>query len=227
MRVAFVSDLHGNLCKIPECDLLIMAGDLTPTDIGPRNYKQKLDKHVAWVKGPFTDWVSDSPAKETVLIAGNHDFVFQERPDVVKGLPFTYLYNSSTEVGGVKIWGSPYTPWFYNWAFNAPRWYPKGQEFLKEIWNTIPNETDIVVTHGPPRGILDLTEWDREYVGCPALFKRIKEIKPKFHVFGHIHEEYGREVKKWEGTDKQTEFINASICTLQYDPTNLPIVVEI
>jgi hypothetical protein len=115
----------------------------------------------------------------------------------------------------IKIWGSPWQPEFYNWAFNLPR-----GEALKEKWDMIPVDTDILITHGPPFGKLDYVDYSKINVGCEELLKRVEEIKPKIHVCGHIHGGYGYVF------DGNTHFINASILNDRYEFRNKPIIVD-
>lgn len=192
---------------IPPCDMLLCAGDIS--------YRGK-EKNVR----KFLTWFSSRPAKYKIFVAGNHDFIFEKNPEQARAIldefpDVIYLENSSVEVEGLKIWGSPWTPWFHNWAFNART------EKIRSVWSQIPDDTDILITHGPPRGILDKTYWTNEEVGCPWLARNITRIKPKLHVFGHIHEGYGMIEK--DGTT----FVNASTCTLQYKPTNKPVELDI
>ena len=126
------------------------------------------------------------------------------------------MNDSGITIDGIKIWGSPIQPEFFNWAFNRKR----GAEIDKH-WQLIPDDTDILVTHGPPFGYLDETA-RMERVGCVDLLKRIDEIKPKVHVFGHIHEGYGTAIN-----DRDTLFINASVLDEHYRLVNEPICFEI
>jgi Icc-related predicted phosphoesterase len=129
---------------------------------------------------------------------------------------FTYLQDEAVSLLGYKFFGSPWQPWFCDWAFNLER----GQPCLDK-WRLIPDDTDILVTHGPPIGFGDLCAHG-ERVGCVDLQLEIQDrIKPKVHAFGHIHEGYG----SW--TDGTTTFVNASTCTFTYRPTNQPIVVDL
>ncbi|WP_143068767.1 metallophosphoesterase family protein [Kaistella treverensis] len=125
-----------------------------------------------------------------------------------------YLHNSSVEIDGLQIWGSPYPPTFFNWAFNVDR----GKE-IEKIWKDIPRDTDILITHGPPFGILDQTH-SNQHVGCEELLKKIYKIQPQYHLFGHIHEAYGI-----FNTEKTT-FINGSVLNEHYEMVNLPITFE-
>lgn len=111
---------------------------------------------------------------------------------------------------------SPYQPEFCDWAFNVPA----NSARIRQIWSKIPNDVDVLLTHGPPAKILDRT-YDGVNAGCQPLLERIKQIKPRLHVFGHIHEAYGLEEQN------STIFVNASTCSLRYKPTQPPITVDL
>ena len=114
------------------------------------------------------------------------------------------------------LFSSPYQPEFCDWAFNVPANSPQ----IKQIWAKIPNDVDVLITHGPPANILDLS-CTNEHTGCLFLLERVKQIKPRLHVFGHIHEAYGRV------EENSTIFVNASTCSLRYKPTQPPITVDL
>lgn len=205
MKIVTISDTHQkhiNL-KIPDGDMLIVAGDITEGI-----YFLGADR--------FNAWLGTLPHKYKIVIAGNHDFYFQDQPDRVKEILSNaiYLNESGITIEGIKIWGSPWTKWFYDWAFNIPI----GTD--ADYWKKVPDDTDILITHGPPYGILDTTKLRNEPAGCKELLKTVERIKPKLHVFGHIHESYGTY------TNKETTFINTSICNEKYEPINKPIVYE-
>jgi len=126
-----------------------------------------------------------------------------------------YLNDSGVSIDGLKIWGSPIQPWFYDWAFNRQR----GADILRH-WNQIPEDTDLLITYGPAHGILDLTT-SNESVGCSDLLSRIREVNPQVHISGHIHEAYG-ELEKFG-----IKFINASVVNANYMMTNEPIEIEL
>jgi Icc-related predicted phosphoesterase len=206
MKIVCISDthtLHKNM-KIPDGDLLIHAGDVSS--------RGKLEEIIQ-----FNDWLGTLPHRHKVMIAGNHDFYFESNPPHAKSLitNAVYLNDSGIEIEGIKIWGSPVQPWFYDWAFNRQR-----GEDIRKHWDLIPTETDILITHGPPYGILDETARG-ELVGCEDLLKVIQQrVKPRLHVFGHIHEGYGKtEIG-------ETIFVNAAMVNLQYRPVNQAIVVD-
>ncbi len=206
MKIVAISDTHGKHAKLnlPEGDMIIHAGDVSSGGL------------ISEIK-PFLDWYGQLPYKYKVFIVGNHDFLAENNPTIFrKMIPdnLIYLEDSAVTIEGIKIWGSPITPWFYNWAFNRQR----GND-IASYWAKIPTDTDILVTHGPAYNVLDKTTRG-ELTGCKDLLERIDEIKPAFHIFGHIHEAYG--VEKLN----DTTFINASVLNLQYQLKNEPIVFE-
>ena len=213
MLISLISDTHNKhkQLELPGGDLILCAGD-----ISSRGYFHEIRNFCKWFEAVYYD--------NCVFIAGNHDFGFQDDPEECMRLlseypGIDYLQDDLLLVGNewdayeekVKIYGSPWQPWFYNWAFNLPR---NGWE-IEQKWKDIPANTDILVTHGPPFGILDRTPRG-EHVGCEFLLDRIKEIKPKIHVFGHIHCEYGY---YFDGT---THYFNASVLNEQYEYQNTP-----
>jgi Icc-related predicted phosphoesterase len=200
MKATFISDTHGkhNELKLTGGDLLIHAGDLSG-----RGLKQEI--------AYFMDWFAKQEYTYKVFIAGNHDFLFERDPAMAEALipdNIIYLNDSATIIEGYKIWGSPITPYFYDWAFNRLR----GPEIDKH-WALIPHDTDILVTHGPPAKILDRTTRG-DKVGCENLLAKIIEVKPKFHLFGHIHEARGT------FSDVNTNYINASVLNELYVKVN-------
>ncbi|QTE22480.1 metallophosphatase domain-containing protein [Polaribacter cellanae] len=206
MKIVLISDTHGNHnIRIPEGDVLIHAGD-----VSSRGRKTEIDA--------FIKWFQSQPHKHKIFIAGNHDFYFEEatQNNIKINYPnLMYLNDSGCEIDGIKFWGSPIQPTFFNWAFNRNR----GNE-IKKHWDLIPNNTDILITHGPPHKILDLTK-NEEYAGCEELKKKVLEIQPKLHVFGHIHEAYGKT------TRNNTLFVNASLLDERYQNVNTPIEIEL
>lgn len=215
MRIVCISDTHTSHKKpfgdngeyLPEGDILLCAGDIT--NIGD-----------PWDVFNFANSFTKTNFKHKITIAGNHDFCFERQKLLVKDMleksGWTYLQDEEVVVEGLKIYGSPWQPEFNNWAFNLPR-----GEKLKRVWDNIPLDSDIVITHGPPHGILDFVHYDKIHVGCEELLPKILEVKPKLHLFGHIHETYG------VFRDKDITFVNASICNLKYQPINRPIVFDI
>lgn len=206
MKFVVISDTHGQHEKIilPKGDAIIHAGDLSKKGSTP----EVID---------FLKWYSQLDFKYKFFIAGNHDFLFEQNADLVDALMpqnLIYLYDQSVTIEGIKIHGSPIQPWFHDWAFNRQR----GTD-IQRHWDLIPADTDILVTHGPPAGILDRLSIDLE-VGCENLLHTVKKIKPRFHIFGHIHEAYG--IFQEDGTT----FINACILNEHYEMQNEPWTFE-
>jgi predicted phosphohydrolase len=169
----------------------------------------------------FFEWFGTLPHRHKVVIAGNHDFGFERMAEQAEALVpanVIYLRDAGCEVEGLRLWGSPWQPWFMDWAFNLER----GPE-IAEKWAMIPDDVQVLITHGPPLGVLDLTQnRPPEHAGCADLGIRITQLPDlRLHVFGHIHEGYGR-VEQGGVT-----FVNASICDAGYVPRNRAVVVEI
>ena len=218
LRITFISDTHNKhkqlTSLLPGGDLIVHAGDLS--SLG----------HQHEIQG-FCTWFNKlSNYDHKVFISGNHDFMFEKDPAQAKEIwtsykDIDYLQDEvmSIQIGDnpeVKIYGSPWQPEFYNWAFNLPR---NGEE-LEAKWAAIPNDIDILITHGPANGYLDKVMGGWENLGCEKLTEAIKIKKPKIHVCGHIHSGYGYLF------DGDTHFINASVLDEQYYLTHKPLTVD-
>lgn len=208
MRLVLISDTHGlhGQVKLPDGDVLIHAGDCL-------NHGTKASELTS-----FASWFKDQPHKHKLAIAGNHDFFFEQyraECEAALGPSVTYLEDSGTTIDGLHFWGSPVQPRFFDWAFNRDRGFA-----INQHWRMIPDDTDVLVTHGPPDMLLDQCPNGR-HVGCTDLLARILKVKPKLHVFGHIHHSYGE--KYFHGT----RYVNASQCNEKYRITNDPIVVDL
>jgi predicted phosphohydrolase len=202
LRIVCVSDTHSHHADltVPAGDWLLFAGDLS--------------RHGALADvTEFDRWLGTLPHRHKVVICGNHDFCFEREPAAAQTLirNAVYLQDSGVTLDGLRIWGSPWQPCFHDWAFNLPR----GPE-LAAKWALVPADTDVLLTHGPPFGILDATVRG-EHVGCEELLARVTTLKPKLHLFGHIHEAAG--VRAEAGT----LFVNASCYPAE---TSGPVVVE-
>jgi Icc-related predicted phosphoesterase len=212
MKITFISDTHGKHAeltdKLPGGDVLIHSGDFMR---GGYEEGEAID---------FFDWLEHDVTgyKYKIFIAGNHDRLFENEPEQAIKLkdayaPSTiYLQDSSFKIEGIKFYGSPWTPAFNNWAFNVER----DSDEIEEKWNRIPNDTDVLITHGPPLGILDYTPYGGD-VGCERMISKVLEIQPLIHVFGHVHSSYGH---KYNDT---TDFINASNLNDHYKLVNEPV----
>ncbi|XP_043919761.1 metallophosphoesterase domain-containing protein 1-like isoform X2 [Protopterus annectens] len=215
VRFVCISDTHfANNIPLPEGDVLIHAGDFS--DWGRR---QEIEK--------FCAWLDVCNFEKKIVIAGNHDlsldkYFMEEFLKIDPGFNAmsllsnycTYLQDSFTTVKGLKIYGSPWIPEYGACGFSTLR------KNLKEIWQKIPIDTDILITHFPPFGICDKVP-AVGHVGCEALTTAVKEIKPMLHVFGHIHEGYGYSF------NGNTLFVNASILTKSRLPVNPPFVIDL
>lgn len=208
MRVTALSDTHSQHdgFMIPAGDVLVHAGDVT------REGRLEELKH-------FNEWLETLPFKHTLVVPGNHDFCFEDpdRRDRAEAIltEGELLIDEARTIGDVKFWGSPWQPRFFDWAFNRERGRP-----LREKWALIPEDADVLITHGPPKAIGDrVAQGDR--VGCEELRKRVLEVEPSYHVFGHIHEGYGRY------REAGVEFLNVSVCDFHRRPRNAPIVFTV
>ncbi len=150
-------------------------------------------------------------------MAGNHDFCCEaDAAECRRRLaPAVYLQDEVIAVRELTFYGSPWQPWFHDWAFNLPRGAP-----LRAKWDLISKQTDVLITHGPPSGVGDRTAGG-ERVGCRDLLAAVERIRPRLHVFGHIHEGYG--IYRQE----RTTFVNSSICGLSFQPENEPICIDL
>jgi Icc-related predicted phosphoesterase len=204
MIIDCVSDLHGHFPELSGGDLLIVAGDV-----------QRNLLHASYLN--FCDWFSEQKYKKKVFIAGNHDMslaVLDRAITSIEGCD--YLQDSNTEFEGLKIWGSPWVRGFGNWNVHAKAFCVENDKELSRKWEMIPDDTDILITHSPPIGILDM-DLHYEQCGSPSLAKKIEKIAPKLHVFGHIHESYGI----FESST--TKFVNAALMNENYKPLNKPL----
>lgn len=229
MKIAAMADTHEKheRIDIPDVDVLIHAGDFCGTG---RPEEASL----------FLQWWNEIDVEHRILIAGNHDRCFErrisERPGLLRkaGESGHYLQNESVSINGVTFYGSPYTPEFNDWSFMKKR----GDE-LDKNWSKIPDETDVLITHGPPFGILDRARVRRQGgglwggrasrrsmrrfkpVGDRQLQKALKRVRPDLHIFGHIHEQYGQE--NYEGVT----CVNASLVNEDYELSREPIILTV
>ncbi|QSQ11972.1 metallophosphatase domain-containing protein [Myxococcus landrumensis] len=210
MRLVLISDTHRRHeeLEVPACDVLIHAGDFSK-----RGKQPELES--------FLSWFSAQPAREKVFVAGNHDFICEREPGLTRELArqagVHYLDDEELVVSGLRLWGSPVTPRFGGMAFN----YDRGAPILAR-WNLIPEGLDILITHGPPKGVGDRT-FLGAHVGCSDLLARVHQVRPRLHVFGHIHESFGEH----SVPDVPTRFLNVANCHLLPFGLRPPVTVEL
>ena len=218
MRLVCLSDTHNRHREIavPEGDVLVHAGDATM-----RGSRREVEDFAAWLVA--------LPHRHKVFVPGNHDWMFQREPQAARALipGVVYLEEAGVTLDGVSFWGSPWQPWMMSWAFNLRRGEP-----LRRKWELVPAGTDVLVTHTPPHGIQDrvmkitgrdfaaATGHDR-HVGCEELRAALPRIRPRVHVFGHIHEGHG--ILEDDGT----RFVNPSCVDMNYREIQPPLVVEL
>lgn len=222
LRLVCVSDTHGQhwgFDSMPAGDVLLVAGDFTE-----RGKRQEIED--------FDFWLSRQPYRFKVVVSGNHDLRFEEFPEESRQLLSHANYLRDSEVNlrpsmfgrdneswKVRIWGAPWTPRFYDWAFNLDR----GSEKLRKVWQQVPTGVDVLVTHGPPFGILD-RDPRADRVGCELLRAELDRIRPRVHVFGHLHRDYGiKSLPELPGS----LFVNAAICDDRYEVHRNPIVIDL
>ncbi len=216
LNITLISDTHNKHNKLTDDliggDILIHAGD-----ISSMGYTHQVED--------FLKWFDAQPYYHKIFIAGNHDFGFEtevrgyDALDLVeKFCDVTYLMDSSVMIDGIKIYGSPWQPRFFDWAFNLDR----NSDELNKKWEMIPDDTDILITHGPAHGFVDKVIGKTESLGCELLTKHIQQrVKPTLHICGHIHSGRGHH---FDGT---TNFINASVLNERYEYEYKPINITL
>lgn len=214
LRIVCVSDGHGHLPYIPECDLLLIAGDMLPTS----NHNIYFQHN--WLHKAFRRWLDRIPARDVVSTWGNHDFIGERMSLVPHDLRWTTLIDEGIVVQGVKVWGSPHQKTFPpvdppQWAFNL------SEAELAQKWAMIPADTNILLLHSPPYMAGDWSPHGNVHAGSPSLRHCIEEIQPELVVCGHLHSGYGLH------QIGRTTCINASHCDEGYRPVNKPIVFDL
>ena len=218
MKILVLSDTHNKHNLIPSKYLENIDGSIDTIlhsgDVSSRGTESEILS--------FLDWFDKLPFKNKIFIPGNHDWFFESASKhIIKYTMDKYpninlLLNSGIEIDGVKIWGSPATPYFHGWAFNYVG------DSIKACWDIIPLDTHILLTHGPIFGYLDVT-LDGDRTGCEYLREKLPEFTNlKLHICGHIHEDYGY----YEFVDGML-FLNASVLNRRYEMQNKPIVLEL
>jgi len=212
MRLVCISDTHGDhdLLTLPEGDVLIHAGDITA-----HGTEQDVLK--------FIEWFGNQPFAHKLFIAGNHDRFCESHPEQTlqfsEDAGVTWLNDTGLIIEEKQFWGSPITPRFFDWSFMRD----PGADIEKH-WNLIPQDTSVLITHGPPLGILDEVRRSPtvvENTGCVSLLKHVQKHPPLLHLFGHIHEGYGH------FHDYSIDFHNVSTMNQGYKIQNAPVVLDL
>jgi Icc-related predicted phosphoesterase len=218
MKICAISDLHGNLPTIPDdTDLLLIGGDICPNFSGGQSEKQR-----AWFLREFLGWLEKQPVKDVLGTWGNHDFLpnpgrewskLEEFRPIIK---VDELIEYPHESGMLKIWFSPWSNQFGNWA------WMKDPEDLKAVYAAIPEDVDIIVSHQPPRGFCDSSYvTNHEPVGSKELLNTILRVRPEAVICGHIHGGHG-----WKKLPDRGIVYNVSIVDERYQPVNPPTIIE-
>src|ERR1019366_1343500 len=213
MKIISFSDTHSYHRKlaIPDGDVLICCGDIT--------WRGEMN-----IIADFSNWLKELPHKHKIVIFGNHEVGFENGPnrnaaiDLIRAAGVHYLEDSGVEIEGKIFWGSPITPFFMDWEYNRHR----GKD-IKYHWNKIPDETNVLITHGPAKGILDDTT-NNGSQGCEDLLNRVLELKRlQLHLYGHLHRQ-GCSVEEINGV----KFANCAVLDDNYRFHNKPInIIEI
>jgi Icc-related predicted phosphoesterase len=209
VRVCCIGDFHGRLPPpVPPCDLLLVAGDIGPDE---------PEAAEAWLRTGLGPWLEAQPAREIVAVAGNHDLLAAADPSSFRtAAPWRYLDNESAVVAGARLAGSAWSLPFGHWPFMAE------EDVLAGIWQRIPEDTEILLVHGPPYGCCDATARGVRG-GSLTLLRRVTELPDlRLVCCGHIHEGYGRETL-WTGA----LVVNASLVDLSVELANEPVVIDL
>jgi Icc-related predicted phosphoesterase len=207
MKICAVSDLHDHMIELPKCEVLVIAGDISMSG-GP-----------VWFEKVFIPYLVDKKYDICLLIFGNHDdgiYMNAQWKDIELFLPdnVKMLNNKVYKYKNIKFYGSPncrYIPGFLN-TFN--------EEKLKNIYSVIPDGIDILITHSPPYGVGDIIKGDDYHLGSVSLMEKVRQIKPKVHIFGHIHT--GKKYTK----ENEIEFFNVSVTDETYDVVYKPTTIN-
>jgi Icc-related predicted phosphoesterase len=217
VRVCCTSDWHGYLPAIPPCDVLVLGGDYEPNT----NPLEAMAMYKAMALHLKT-----APCRHVVMIAGNHDWLLdRDAANVLAimngGRRIRYLRDFGCEIDGVRFWGSPWTPPFFDWAFMKPE--PELDELYRQY---APDTVDVLVTHGPPAGVLDMNGLGMK-CGSTALRDYVTRAKPQLHIFGHIHEAGGKTAGLMVGDGQFVACRNACYVNSRYVPAHPPVVVDV
>lgn len=209
MKISFISDTHTKHRQLGKLsgEVLVHCGDFSS-----RGHPDEFLK--------FVNWIKECDFEHKIIIAGNHDLGLENKrkkssEKLMLDAGIIYLNDSGVIINDIKFWGSPIQPTYHSWAFMRDR-----GEMIQKHWDLIPSDTDVLITHGPPYGILDECQ-DGKLAGCQNLLATIRKLNIKVHAFGHIHEQHG--VVKKEGVI----FLNASNLDVNFKLTRAPILINL
>ena len=222
MKAVAISDMHSMLnFKVPKVELLLIAGDLCPA---VHSAHLSINMQHNWLDNEFRKWINEQPVNHAIAVSGNHDWIWEVAKDRVPWFgmgddrKFEYIEDELIIYKKLKIYGTPVQLPFNDWAFN------RDEESIQKYWDNIPTGLDILLLHCPPYGILDETHhpnYASEHIGSKSLLKRIKEVRPRYVIFGHNHGEHG--AKEIDGIT----YVNASLVDEEYKMVREPIILEI
>ena len=208
LRLVCIGDTHGHhrKLKLPAGDILIHSGDFMVDG----SSIEEIDD--------FNSWLDSLPFRHKLVIAGNHDRLFDDNPKLARAhlTNAIYLQDSGVTLEGLKFWGSPVNSVGGDWAFSRER-----PVKIRKHWDRIPDDTDVLITHEPPFGTLDKSHILAKHRGCQYLLGTVRRVQPKLHVFGHVHGSYGREVA-WG-----VVLVNCAVVDNERVLANQPTVIEL
>ncbi len=213
MKILCLSDLHGNLPEnLPEHDIMVVGGDSEPV------WDHDVYFQALWTIDTFIPWL-ESYQSEKVVVFGNHSIYAEDRPDLIPDRLKEYLLHESCCIlkSGISFYGTPHSLPFFpeHWVFN------RTEEQLEEIYSKVPVGIDVIVSHGPPKGYLDLVPYrGGENTGSQALVDMIDRVKPKLCTVGHIHDQYGYQYRN------ETLIVNCSLLNDKYKMVNKPLLID-
>lgn len=225
MKIVAISDLHGNTPKkLPKADLLVIAGDIIPS-LGHDIIQQEI-----WVNDIFIPYI-ENKAENVVFCPGNHDHFFEDlmknnlEDEFRASLPANvhYLRDNAVTIEGIKIWGSPWSKEFCGWPFM------KQEIGLDEVYSLIPDDVNIILSHGPAKGYCDMMEQynETEHLGSASLTNHIKRIQPMYVFSGHIHSGSHDPIIIVEKLEHPTHIVNVSLLDEEYKMKYKPFEVKI
>ncbi len=208
LQLVLLSDTHEQHreAEVPHGQILIHTGDFSMMS---RSLTSIVD---------FNDWLGELPHRFKLLVPGNHDFWLEadaSRRSLLSNA--TVLINESMDIEGLRFWGSPVTP-LYGGAFGR-----SSVEDRRRLYASIPKDVDVLITHGPPLGILDVSPGSDYHQGDPVLLDAVQRVRPKLHVFGHVHLDK-RSPRILE--TPHTVFVNAALLGPDGDIDKTPIVLR-